>query len=148
MRRRAKSRTSLNEGSSSEVHVTSGHTANIIFATHTREGCSAKKADPGKDRLHAARGQTAGLRRRPSTPSGQTDRRKSAGSTQSLISLVTGRYVALWFRRDSPQQDRLEQADRREAQLERASRFERGRRVLSCKSRETCGSMERPRRKR
>ena len=48
----------------------------------------------------------------------ETDPRKPAGSTQSSISLGTGRCVALRSRRDCSQQDRLEQADRREAQLQ------------------------------
>ena len=50
---------------------------------------------------------------------------------QSSISLGTGRCVALRSRRDSSQQDRLEQADRREAQNERASKLERGRRAAA-----------------
>ena len=61
----------------------------------------------------------------------ETDPRKPAGSTQALISLGTGRCVALWFRRDSSQQDGQEQADRREAQIERASKLERGHRAVA-----------------
>ena len=61
----------------------------------------------------------------------ETDPRKPAGSTQCSISLGTGRCVALRSRRDSSQQDRLEHADRREAQIERASRLERGRRAVA-----------------
>ena len=45
----------------------------------------------------------------------ETDPRKPAGSTQSLMR----------------QQDRPEQADRREAQIDRASRFERGHRAAA-----------------
>ena len=51
----------------------------------------------------------------------ETDPRKPAGSTQSSISLGTGRCVALRSRRHSSEQDRLEQADRREAQNGRRS---------------------------
>ena len=61
----------------------------------------------------------------------ETDPQKPAGSTQSSISLGTGRCVALRSRRDSSQQDRLEQADRREVQNERVSKLERGRRVAA-----------------
>ena len=67
----------------------------------------------------------------------ETDPLKPAGSIQSSISLGTGRCVALRSRRDSSQQDRLQQADRREVQKERVSQ-------LSCKSPETRCSMERP----
>ena len=49
-----------------------------------------------------------------------------AGSTQSSISLGTGRCEALRSRRDS-----FEQADQREAQSERVSKLERGRRVAA-----------------
>ena len=128
VRRRTQSRTSLDDDSSSEARVTPGRTETIILATRTRVMQRPDGEDSGKDRLHAARGQTAGLRRRPSTPSGQTDPRKSAGSTQSVLSLGAGRCAALWSRRDSSQQDRLEQADRREAQSERTSKLERSHR--------------------
>ena len=121
VRRRTQSRTSLDDDSSSEARVTSGRTETIILATRD---AAPRRRDSGEDRLHAARGQTAGLRRRTSTPSGQTDLRKSAGSTQSVLSLG----AALWSRIDSSQQERLEQADRREAQSERTSKLERGHR--------------------
>ena len=61
----------------------------------------------------------------------EMDPRKPAGSTQSKISLGTGRCVALWLRRDSSQQDRLEEADRREVQIERASKLERRHRAVA-----------------
>ena len=61
----------------------------------------------------------------------EADPRKPAGSTQSSISFGTGRCVALRSRRDSSQQDRLEQADRREVQNERVSKLERGRTVAA-----------------
>ena len=55
----------------------------------------------------------------------ETDPRMPAGSTQSLISLGTGRCVALSFRTENSQQDRLEQADRQEAQIEWVTELER-----------------------
>ena len=58
----------------------------------------------------------------------ETDPRKPAGSTQSF-NLTRHRKMrgTTVPKRTAP--SRLEQADRREAQIERASRFERGRRV-------------------
>ena len=79
-----------------------------------------------------------------------TDPRKPAGSTQSLISLGTGRCVTPRLWRDSSQKDRLEHADRRETQIERASKLERGRRAVAQlqESRGTGCSVERPSRQR
>ena len=61
----------------------------------------------------------------------ETDPQKPAWSTQSSISLGTVRCVVPRSRRDSPQHDRFEQADRREVQNELVSKLERGRRVAA-----------------
>ena len=80
------------------------------------------------------RARDAVLRRRTQAMTERVSGRRIRGSQQdphSRESHSAQEDVALWFRRESSQQDSLEQADRREAQLERASKLERGHRAVA-----------------
>ena len=79
VRRRTQSPTSLDDDSSSEARASSS-------PRERARDAAPRRRDSGEVRLHAARGQTAGLRRRPSAPSGQTDPRISSGSPHSRYS--------------------------------------------------------------